>query len=249
MIQIHHKKNELLEVEFYQDKECTEAYPVNSKVYEHLSIDFKCDSVYLELKNGDITPLCSIPVYGANIFIGYIPKFAQFSAIEEYSNKIKTLDDVTFNLSKYIPEDSAVLFLSEEMAVKYGLEVKHVIYSNELIYDRIGVINNDFIAKTKITIFLPHGTQSELQKANEVGKYLWENFGIKPNLCVLHWFGSKYEVNAFEIEYLCESFGILSNINKIITTNSTGISPVDDKDRLQIIDCKEIFQEYLKENN
>ena len=37
--------------------------------------------------------------------------------------------------------------------------------------------------------------------------------------------------------------------NKIITTNSTGILPVQDTERLQVIDCKEIFEEYLKENN
>jgi hypothetical protein len=38
-------------------------------------------------------------------------------------------------------------------------------------------------------------------------------------------------------------------INKIITTNSTGILPVQDTERLQVIDCKEIFEEYLKESN
>lgn len=36
------------------------------------------------------------------------------------------------------------------------------------------------------------------------------------------------------------------HLNKIITTNSTGILPVQNTKRLQVIDCKEIFEEYLK---
>ncbi len=37
--------------------------------------------------------------------------------------------------------------------------------------------------------------------------------------------------------------------NKIITTNSTGILEPQNSERLQVIDCKEIFEDYLKENN
>jgi len=35
-------------------------------------------------------------------------------------------------------------------------------------------------------------------------------------------------------------------MKKIITTNSTGILPVQDKERLQVIDYKEIFDECLE---
>ena len=59
----------------------------------------------------------------------------------------------------------------------------------------------------------------EESDASEVGFFVWEN-------------GTK-----------------IQPFNKIITTNSTGILPVQDKERLQVIDCKEIFEEYLKENN
>ena len=37
-------------------------------------------------------------------------------------------------------------------------------------------------------------------------------------------------------------------INKIITTNSTGILEPQESNTFQVIDCKEIFEEYLKNN-
>jgi predicted dehydrogenase len=46
--------------------------------------------------------------------------------------------------------------------------------------------------------------------------------------------------------------GVKTNVfwNKLITTNSTGIlKPEDSNERLQVIDCKEIFEERVKENN
>ena len=40
-----------------------------------------------------------------------------------------------------------------------------------------------------LTLFLPHGTQSELQKANEVAKELKEKYGVEEvNLFALHCF-------------------------------------------------------------
>jgi hypothetical protein len=255
MQEIHHKKNELFEIEFYKDKECTEAFVVTSKECEKLSIDFKCENLYLVLQNGDITPLCSIPLWAGNIYIPYIPKFAQFESIQEYSNSITTLDDITPNLSKYIPKDNAVLFLSEQDMEKYKdyFPNNHIgLYINDGKNDETFIANNTeslingivVVKKGNTTIFLPNGTQSELQKVNEVGKHLWKNFGIKPNLCVLHCF-----------QYICSSIFLYfypylneedCYINKIITTNSTGILPVDNKDRLQVIDCREIFEEYLQ---
>jgi len=244
---IHHKKNELFEVEFYQDKECTQAFDFTN-----------VKDLYIELKDGDVSPITAINnmlipcvrnersgLYKhPKIYTGYMPN--GFSFCDTYF-KIYTLNDITPNLSKYIPEDNAVLFLSEEEYRKYCNQFKPTKLIGWL--DNTDFDYKDWFQKYNIktaTIFLTHGTQSELQKANEVAKYLWENFGIKPDLCVLHWFGSKYEVNAFEIEYLCEDFGVLSNINKIITINSTGIlKPEDSTERFQVIDAKEIFEEYL----
>jgi calcineurin-like phosphoesterase len=38
-------------------------------------------------------------------------------------------------------------------------------------------------------------------------------------------------------------------INKIITTNSTGILEIQNKDNLQVIDCYDIFNDYLQNKN
>ena len=113
---------------------------------------------------------------------------------------------------------------------------------------KTGHINLHYTSTKKLTIFLHHGTQSEFKKANEVGKYLWENFGIKPNFFVLHCF-LQY-IDASNVQYTAD-LGFINkwSINKIITTNSTGILPVQDNERLQVIDCFDIFQDCLKENN
>ena len=106
----------------------------------------------------------------------------------------------------------------------------------------------------KITIFLPHGTQSELQKKEEVEKELKEKYGVEEvNLFVLHCFGKIWYFNDSNMYMFCFTKtsdlinDIVLNFNKIITTNSTGILPVQqDNERLQVIDCKEIFEEYLQ---
>ncbi len=253
---IYHKKDETFDVNLFENAECTIPFDFNGK-----------ENLYIELKDGDVTPLL-YNQYKINsrsrIFTPHIPAHLH-SIVSDFAieNKINIctfdyasqydsgLSQITPNLSKYIPEDNAVLFLSEEEYRKYCNQFKPTKLIGWL--DNTDFDYKDWFQKYNIktaTIFLTHGTQSELQKANEVAKYLWENFGIKPDLCVLHWFGSKYEVNAFEIEYLCEDFGVLSNINKIITINSTGIlKPEDSSERLQVFDCKEIFEEDLKRNN
>ena len=127
----------------------------------------------------------------------------------------------------------------------------------------------------EITIFLTHGTQSELQKAEEVAKELKEKYGVEEvNVVVLHWFTFKEALQTAKLPSTLQVFkdtapkqvievcerdgwdvvyrGLKQRdypINKIITTNSTGILPVENNERLQVIDCKEIFEEYLKENN
>ena len=353
LTQIHHKKNELFEVEFYQDKECT--VPFDFKGKEHL---------YIDLKDGDCTLIFCLPT-DISVFIPYVPNLGKLQGLCESKNiGLQTLNDITPNLSKYIPEHNAVLFLSEEDLI----ENRDKTYPREHGYmhgDILQYLTVGSHSCKKITIFLPHGTQSEIQKAEEVGKYLWKNFGIKPDVFALHCFDgnlqnytgeicaikfkndicfAKYkctdiniamaEIEANLHEYLYtynvtksegvisrfeefsedslesyakleelrmqygEDFTIIPNhiktkalddikkslqryktdlethnnsqlkyskrksyfledlyfykegiFNKIITTNSTGILSVQDTERLQVIDCKEIFEEYLKENN
>ena len=239
--QIHHKKDEFFAVNFFEDAECT--IPFDFKGKKHL---------YIETKDGDITPLIALDQQTLTPIIIYVP----YTTYCFYANdlRIKTLNDITPNLSKYIPEDNAVLFLSEE----------HIPYSDtqfsinfQMHYPNFEIFKNSNDKPNKLTIFLPHGTQSELQKANEVAKELKEKYGVEEvNVFVLHCFISLYGgvnyINAFVSRGgdFPEFYSFGDFFNKIITTNSTGIlRPEDSSERLQVIDCKEFFEEYLKENN
>jgi len=252
---LYHKKNELFEVEFFADKECT------------IPFDFtNAKNLYVELKNGDISPFLEIYKYTEhrNLYIPYMPNIEGLDFLPSFEN-IHTLDDITPNFSKYIPEDNAVLFLSEHDKKKYQNCVLTKTNSSYMVatfdnyilcsYDKQFPKNHN-----KATIFLPHGTQSELEKANEVAKELNEKYGVEEvNLCALHLFVEiktdeditdelPYYVyttfqNCIDVDVDCiEDW----NFNKIITTNSTGIlKPEDSKERLQVIDCKEIFEDFL----
>ena len=275
--QIHHKKNELFEVEFYKDKECTETFDFTGK-----------KNLYIELINGDITPLIALDKItptdrslGITAYVPYIPNVK----IITNNLRIKTLDDITPNLSKYIPEDNAVLFLSGEKLslVDYddyynmfsgyrdiefegkiieGMPYHPQIYGIHTIGDRVSVHKHEhdiddytnftlnILKGNKITIFLSYGIESELQKAVEVKKELKEKYGVEEvNLCVLHWFAKEiYELKQNKNGSYTSARKY--DFNEIITTNSTGILKAKDfRKRLQVIDCKEIFEEYLKENN
>jgi hypothetical protein len=210
--------------------------------------------------------------YDFNIFTPYLPKGSIF-----LPRNIKTLDDITPNLSKYIPEDNAVLFLSEEDKMRFYVnEFSQKVFSRTPLVSQYWIDKGDFPRNIvyghfndnnssytlngkqegvhpiyrKLTIFLPHGTQSELQKANEIAKELKEKYGVdEVDLLVLHNFhhnGITYNDNTMYLK------GVKTNVfwNKIITTNSTGIlKPEDSNERLQVIDCKEIFEERVNKNN
>ena len=270
---INHKKNEIQEVEFFKDAECTEDFDFMDK-----------KDLYIGGLNGDITPLVRLRNQAATWQNIYTPYLCEQFKYYEPLDKIKTLNDITPNLSKYIPEDNAVLFLSEEDMKEYKdcFPNSHVgLYINDGKNDEVFIANNTEslingvveVKKGNTIIFLEHGTKSETQKAEEVAKHLWKNFGIKPNLYVLHWFfnydGHIESDNTFckglsdtalEEDVCCtsairslddyEECLYINNINKIITTNSTGIlKPEDSTERLQVIDAKEIFEEYLNGNN
>ena len=265
MQQIHHKKNELFEVEYYEDRECSKTFDFTNAKNIYINGQFDLQVANCVIENGS---------ENAQIFIPYIPQDcinSIMSAIisrncdnkepDDYDNvKVFTLtqinemwdidkiESITPDLSKYIPEGNAVLFLSEEGFFNYGKCFKGL----DLVAS-LEKLNTGIVSYKKLTIFLPHGTQSELQKANKVGKELKEKYGVEEvNVFVLHCFIDIYNCRKDILRYCKESGGgeyFCQNINKIITTNSTGILPVDDNERLQVIDCKAIFEEYLKENN
>ena len=257
--QIHHKKNEIQDVELFEDKECTEAFDFMDK-----------KDLYIELVSGDITPLVRLRNQAAtwqNIYTPYLCE--QFKHYEPL-DKIKTLDDINLNLSKYIPEDNAVLFLFDNGRTEdYIYLAKHFSFWKKNIdhflhYRHSAGIKGgggffiepfDLYNDKAVTILLPHGTQSELQKANEVAKELKEKYGVEEvNLFVLHcfvelYYSEKYEELRYALLGGGQSYD-LDIFNKIITTNSTGIlKPEDSTERLQVIDAKEMLEEYLNENN
>jgi hypothetical protein len=249
MQQIHHKKNELLEIEFYQDKECTEAFDfTNAK------------NLYIDGLNGDCTPIFALSHklswlgIKARIFtpiwnLGWRDGISPQTPLVTLNDVLDGEESSNVNLSKYIPEDNAVLFLSEEEADKCANDCDAWFLYQKDFPKRELNSEMDIRDWKAITIFLPHGTQSEFQKANKVAKELKEKYGVlEVNVCVLHCF-ERY-IDFSKCDYVC-GLGFKNKwvINKIITTNSTGILPVDGNDRLQVIDAKEIFEEYLKENN
>lgn len=178
------------------------------------------------------------------------------------------LDDI--DLSKYISKDNAVLFLSEEDVifqpkVGKGLVWKSIAYTNHKgkgryrfreipypeVYETLECLKNRVIAN-KITIFLTQGTEAELKTANEIAQELKEKYGVdEVNLFVLHCFGYLYgddyiivgfkKENNFNTRLILDKF-----IDKVIATNPTGISEPQDEKRLQILDCHDIFNDYLK---
>jgi hypothetical protein len=259
MQQIHHKKNKQGIIEF-----------TNSFESEHLFLEKLDAEVLFELsmRVNNNTVFIPSPCTISGTTLHYIRECWQDNCPD---SSFVFLDDTTPNLSKYTPKDNAVLFLDKGTQS----ECENSFMPNE-IYTYVtnniegkSILENIFYYGThinelhqNITIFLPHGTQSELQKAEEVAKELREKYGVEEvNLFVLHCFipfnttkkwtiGEPVDFEEFTLQdEIYPANKMIKHINKIITTNSTGILPVEDNERLQVIDCKEIFEEYLKENN
>ena len=250
LTRIYHKKNELFEVKFYQDKQCTEAFDfTNAK------------NLYFELQNGDVSPFLEIYKYTewCKCFIPYIPNIEGLDFLPTFEN-IFTLDDITVNLSKYIPKDNSIVFLSEEDQENYQdwFPNQHIgLYINDGKNDEEFRANNikslisgiADVKKGNITIFLTHGTEIEFQKANEVAKDLKEIYGVaEVNLLTKLWcdkdiYKLKQNKNGSYTSVRKYDF------NKIITTNSTGFCIKKNNKILQVIDCYDIFNDHLQNKN
>jgi hypothetical protein len=249
---IYHKKNELFQVEFYQDEKCQQAFD-----FENIK------NLYIELKDGDCTPIFSLSNklwslnIKANIFTPtwYLGLYDGISPQTPLITLNDVLDDI--DLSKYIPENNAVLFLSEEDKEKYCntlLENVCIFSLKDLETWEFKYLNDfgEIETPKKATIFLTHGTEAELKTANEIAQELKERYGVdEVNLFVLHCFGYLYgddyiivgfkKENNFNTRLILDEF-----IDKVIATNSTGISEPQDEKRLQILDCYDIFNDYLE---
>lgn len=262
LTRIYHKKNELFQVEFYQDKECQQAFN-----FENIK------NLYIELKDGDCTPIFSLsnklwslnikaniftPTWYLGLYDGISPQTPLITLNDILNNIDLTLDNDNIDLSKYIPTSAAVLFLSEEEANKYSNNCEN--WFSWFLYQKDFPVRQsksemDIRDWKTITIFLTDGTESEFKKASEIAQELKEKHGVdEVNLFVLHLFTKITEFYEKIIFYSdsCLSSNIedwhnLGNINKVIATNSTGILEPQDEKRLQILDCYDIFNDYLKE--
>ena len=107
----------------------------------------------------------------------------------------------------------------------------------------------------KITIFINSLYYRNLNQINELAKELKEKYGIEEvNVFALHCFVEN-PPPAWAIVNQDGSFGHFDNqeqkmknawFDKLITTNSTGILETQNKESLQVIDCYDIFNDYLK---
>ena len=247
LTRIYHKKDEHFNIEFFQDKECRQAFN-----FENVK------NLYIELKEGDCTPIFKLSNklwslnIKANIFTPawYLGLYDGISPQTPLITLNDVLDDI--DLSKYIPKDNAVLFLSEGEANKHSNNCEAWFLYQKDFPARQFNSEMDIRDWKAITIFLPHGTESELKKVNEIAQELKEKCKIeKVNIFVLHCFGYLYgddyiivgfkKENNFNTRLILDEF-----IDKVIATNSTGISEPQDGKRLQILDCYDIFNDYLK---
>ena len=209
---IHHKKNEIQEVEFFKDAECTEAFDfTNAKNLYIKPLCEDCTPIFAlsnKLSGLGIEARIFTPIWNLGWRDGISPQ-----------TPLVTLNDVldgegssNVNLSKYIPEDNAVLIPQTYQNINcsnkklwfalYDGYIKYHDDSKRQLDTQTGAEYHKIIFNSikSITIFLPHGTQSEIQKAKEILKELREKYGVE-------------EVS------------------------------------LQVIDAKEIFEEYLNGNN
>ncbi|CAB4135833.1 hypothetical protein UFOVP286_79 [uncultured Caudovirales phage] len=276
LTRIYHKKNELFQVEFYQNEECQQVFN-----FENIK------NLYIELKDGDCTPIFSLSNklwslnIKANIFTPawYLGLYDGISPQTPLITLNDVLDDI--DLSKYIPKDNAVLFLSEGEANKHSNNCEAWFLYQKDFPARQFNSEMDIRDWKAITIFLTHGTESELKKANEIVQELKEKYGVyEVNVFVLHCFVNLRPTWLPQISFLngvltFHFFNILTHskqeiilareecgeelennyycagINTITTTNSTKIAHNEGyhcelEHKFNILDCYDIFNDYLE---
>lgn len=261
MKQIYHNKNETFEIVFYEDKERTKEIKDFSE----------CTKVYLPAIKGDVTPLLALdkiaPTGGKliTVCVPYLPKVN----IRTDNIRIQTFDDL--DIEHTPPKDSTLLFLSEEDCKNYGQHnLDWVLYdyakthkSNAFakkvrIFLRHGTKKSLKKAKKvarvllekygveEVSLSVLHWFQYDVmgyigKTKAEIEKHCEE---LKETAAKC---GKAYPQNAAEgnmglAEILAEVRNErVSDISKIITTNSTGILEPQKNKRLEVIDCFDLF--------
>jgi len=251
LTRIYHKKDEQFNIEFFQDENCREAFN-----FENIK------NLYIELKEGDCTPIFKLSnklwslSIKANIFtpVWYL---GLYDGISPQTPLITLRDLENIDFSKYIPTDNAVLFLNEDDADKYADKCKAwFLYQLNSLKRELN-FQIDIRDYKKITIFIESYTKFEIRKTIHVAEKLKEKYGIEEvNVFALHCFANLYGgvdyINAFikkenDFPFNDSPYVFFKEfINKIITTNSIGTCETQNKKRLQVIDCYDIFNDYLK---
>jgi hypothetical protein len=241
LTRIYHKKDEQFNIEFFQD---------NRQAFNFENVK----NLYIELKKGDCTPIFKLSnklwslSIKANIFtpVWYL---GLYDGISPQTPLITLQDLENIDFSKYIPTDNVILFLSKEDVDKYADKCKAwFLYQLNSPKRELNFQINIRDYK-KITIFIESYTESEIKKTIDVANKLKEKYGIEEvNVFALHCFHHFYSTKESLMKKEEAGYSYVEFINKLITTNSTGILLAENKESLQVIDCYDIFNDYLKNN-
>ena len=184
-------------------------------------------------------------------------------------NNVSTLGqykNITPDWSKYIAKDNAVLFLSEEDYSKY----KDIYPENYPSEGKMFNKNQKFFIKndkiphlikrvpspicewgdyTKVSIILTSIHSQNIKEISNIAKDLKENYGVEyieviATHCYLK--ENKFVKYDYTGGYKGKASFRYNDIDKIITTDSTGVLEVQDTDKLKVIDCEEFFNNFLQ---
>ena len=180
-------------------------------------------------------------------------------------NNVNTMGqykNITPDWSKYIAKDNAVLFLSGENANRYSNisyeNFTKIIYENDTFSmqdDSLGYVKNDNVLEwnKKISIIASSIHSQNIQEISNIAKDLKENYGVEyveviPPHCYIkifqcannRYYNNKKIEDGLDGKLITEECSI-EYIDKITTTDSTGVLKVQDTEHLQVINCKEFF--------
>lgn len=189
--------------------------------------------------------------------------FLDNDIVEFCKNNIKSINkDGLFNItpdwSKYIAKDNAVLFLSGEDANRYSNisyeNFTKIIYENDTFSmqdDSLGYVKNDNVLEwnKKISIILPSIHSKNIQEISNIAKNLKKNYGVEyVEIIATHCYLKENKFVKYDCTggYKGKASFRYNSIDKITTTDSTGVLKVQDTDKLKVVDCEEFFTNFLE---
>jgi hypothetical protein len=208
-------------------------YTLDNDVVQTTIDAFEIDNLKNILPKWNIPEDSAVLFFNGNLSIGDCEKYKDF-----YKKRIFIL---YFSENKLkICDDNFLYITLEELLISYKI---------------ISLILPQFHAQDK-------NCQYHINNINNIAKELKEKYGVeRVELFVSHCFIEDKLLNALnyshEFSYNTEEgefiestigYGIGLCFNKLTTTNSTGIVEVQNSERLEVLDVKDIFEEYLGKN-